>query len=115
MYGHRENLDRRRWRDRQKGKTMPRFIIETTSGDQRQHEYEARDEAEALRHFISHQFPIPELLAERDEDNYKGWKKIEISIGPGVCDECFEPSPNTKICTDCAEDKLHAEQEENDG
>lgn len=84
---------------------MPRYIIENTSGDQRQMDYEASDEAEAIRHYISHHSPLGSLLQERTEDNYKGWKKIEISIGPATCDECFTPSDENP-CRDCKQIKI---------
>jgi len=85
---------------------MPRFVIEPTSGNyQRQLEVEAADEVSALEHYFSHQFPVRELLTDHTLESHKGWKKIEVSIGPGVCDECFEPSPETERCTDCAEER----------
>lgn len=94
------NVPVRQKREEQKETIMPRYIIELTSGSQRQMEYEAFSEAEALRHFIAHHSPFHECLVERTEIQYKGWKKFELSIGPGVCDQCFEPS-DTKICADC--------------
>ncbi len=93
---------------------MPRYVIEMTSENftcPQQFDYEAVDEVEALRHFISHHSPIARLLTEREGEQYKGWKKIELSIGPAVCDECFEPSPDTAVCAECQADARMEEEE----
>ena len=93
---------------------MPKYIIELTSANPvcpEQIEYEARDEAEAIRHYLAHySSSINAMLVPQDGPQYEGWQKIELSIGPhpapfGECEDCEFPldSLDYPRCEDCQE------------
>lgn len=83
---------------------MAKYIVEFTSGSQEQHTVEGSDMASALADAI--RWNLENMLVERDEENYQGWSKIEASIGPATCDECFAPleddsTIDTEFCKEC--------------
>lgn len=91
---------------------MTRYIVETNSGDYGQVRDEvesAYDEVQVIRSFLhNHQH----VLEDAPEPQYKGWKRVTIYIGPNVCENCCEPSPEVEVCAQCVEDaRLDAEFE----
>ena len=86
---------------------MTRYIVEV---GQTRVEMEAANEAAAIRQFLWDN-NCAGLLTPAPESHYKGWKRLELSIGFNVCEDCCEPSPEAEVCEQClaerAEDADH--------
>jgi hypothetical protein len=81
---------------------MTRYIVEV--GHTRM-ELEASSEMRAIRTFL-YANEFESLLTDAPESHYKNWKRLELSIGFNVCEDCCEPSPEAEVCEQCLAERV---------